>query len=215
MYINPPVKDAPVALTRRESQERTRRRLIESAAGLFARKGIAATTIQEIAEEAGHTRGAFYAHFSTKDELCMAMLEERFDRYLERFDATLAGTGEPAERARSAGDDLTRLLETDPEWQRLSFEFAVHAAHDPAFRRGLVRRHRSLRAGVAEVFRARAKEAGVKPPIPLERLTLMTFAISTGMTTCMLLEPKEFGDDLHGELLAILFAGLERLARED
>jgi AcrR family transcriptional regulator len=214
VYINSQVQDPPVPLTRQESQARTRRRLIDSAARLFARNGIGLTTIREIAEGAGHTRGAFYAHFESKDELCMTMLEERFDRYLERFSSTLEGDDQPDERARRAGDQLTRLLEADPDWRRLSFELGAHAAHDESFRRQLVERYRSLRAGVAEVFRSRANESGVSSPVPLERLALMTFAISTGITTCMLLEPEEFGDELHGDLLAIFFVGLQKLGED-
>jgi AcrR family transcriptional regulator len=221
MYINSQATQSPAGaspsersgpLSRQESQALTRQRLLDSAAALFARQGIAPTTIKEIAIGAGHTRGAFYAHFDSKDELCLEMLEQRFGDYLERFSATLAGDAEPAERARRAGDQITSMLRSDPEWHRLSFEFAGYAAHDEQFRRELVKRYRSLRAGVAEVFRVRAQESGVVSPIPLERLTLMTFAISTGMATGMLLEPDAFSEELHGELLAILFAGLQNLA---
>jgi BetI-type transcriptional repressor, C-terminal len=143
------------------------------------------------------------------------MLEERFDQYLERFGQTLAGGDEPEVRARRAGDEVTGLLKADPEWHRLSFEFSVYAVHNPSFRRELVKRYRALRKGVAEVFRIRAEEYGVAAPIPLERLAAMTFAIATGITTGMLLEPETFGDELHGEVLAILFAGLGRLAEQD
>jgi AcrR family transcriptional regulator len=215
MYINSrATADAsrPPRLSRKQSQARTRRRLIDSAARSFARDGVEATTIEAIAEGAGHTRGAFYAHFEGKDELCLAMLEERFDRYLERFDRTLAGDDRPEERARRAGDEMTRLLEADPEWHRLSVEFATYALHNERFRSQLVERYRVLRRGVAEVFRVRAEEFGVTSPIPFNRLAAMTFAMATGVTTGMLLEPDTFGDELHGEMLAIFFAGLRSMA---
>lgn len=216
MYINSSTEAPPAALplSRQESQARTRQRLLSSAASLFAARGVGHTTIKAIANAAGHTRGAFYAHFESKDELCIALLEERFDHYLEQFSATLGGDDPPAVRARRAGDELARVLEIDPDWRRLSFEFSAYAAHNDSFRTQLIERYRSLRAGIAEVFRTRAQESGVTPPLPLERLTLMTFAIATGITTGMLLEPDEFGDELHGELLAIFFAGLEKLGEE-
>lgn len=201
-------------LSRRESQAQTRRRLLNSAARLFARKGVEATTLKQIAFGAGHTRGAFHAHFASKEELCIALLEERFDRYVRQFSVALEGDDEPPERARRAGDHISRLLEIDPEWKCLSLEFAAYAAHNESFRLQLVQRYRSLRSGVAEVFRIRGEEAGVTSPIPLERLTLMTFAIATGMTIGSLLEPDAFPEELHGETLAILFGGLEKLAED-
>jgi AcrR family transcriptional regulator len=200
-------------LTRRESQARTRARLIDSAARSIVRNGLEGTTIEEIAERAGHTRGAFYAHFKSREDLYLAMLEDRFAKYVDRFNRTLAGEDPPEVRARRAGDDLTAIVQADPEWQRLYFEFAVYALRNKSFRRELINRQRALREGVAAVFRSRAEEAGVSSPIPLERLTLMTFAIATGFSLATLLEPDAFPDDLHGETLAILFKGLGTLTQ--
>lgn len=54
----------------REAQkELTRTRLLDAAAGLFARKGYAATTIEEIATTAGATRATFYLHFASKSDI--------------------------------------------------------------------------------------------------------------------------------------------------
>jgi len=212
MYISPSTAETQRRLSRKQSQARTRERLLESAARAFASDGIESTSIERIAAGAGHTRGAFYAHFKDKQDLSLTMLEQQFDAYIERFSHTLASAESPAVRARHAGDDLSRLLEADPRWQRLSFEFASYALRDDAFRRELVKRYESLRERVAKVFRQRAEEHGVESPIPFERLTLMTFVISTGITTTMLLEPDRIPQDLQGEMLSILFLGLGSMA---
>lgn len=52
-----------------EHKARTRARIVESARVLFNRRGFEAVTIDEIMAEAGLTRGGFYKHFATKDEL--------------------------------------------------------------------------------------------------------------------------------------------------
>jgi hypothetical protein len=64
---------------------------------------------------------------------------------------------------------------------------------------------------VAEVFRVRAEEYGVESPIPLDRLALMTFTMSTGITHVKLLEPDLISEDLYSEMLAIFFGGLRTL----
>jgi AcrR family transcriptional regulator len=201
----------PGRVSRRESQARTRARLLESARRICARDGLDRASIERVAEGAGHTRGAFYAHFDSKEELYLAMLEERFDSYLEDFSRALATDEAPEIRARRAGDQLSRMIDADPEGQRLFYEFAVYALRDEQFRKELVGRYRSLRERVAEVFRLRAKEYGVESPIPLERVTVMTFAIALGVGLGQLLEPDRVPEELHGELLAIFFAGLGTL----
>jgi AcrR family transcriptional regulator len=66
---------AMVRLTRKESQEETRRRLVASAITLFARSGVAATSLNAVAEHAGFTRGAVHGNYSGKDELATAVAE--------------------------------------------------------------------------------------------------------------------------------------------
>ena len=196
-------------LTRQQSQARTRERLLRSARRSFARRGLERTSIEQVAEGAGHTRGAFYAHFQGRDELYLALLEQWFDRYLEEFGRVLATSDAPGVRARRAGDHFSAVTEADPEGQRLFFEFAVYALRNERFRRELVERLRSVRERVAAIFRERADEYGLSSPIPYERLALMTFVMSIGTSLDRLLEPDEVPDELYGEMLATLFAGLE------
>jgi AcrR family transcriptional regulator len=64
-------------LTRRESQQATRDRLIQAAEKAFIRSGFDASPVERIAEEAGFSRGAFYSNFRSKDELFIAVLDKK------------------------------------------------------------------------------------------------------------------------------------------
>jgi AcrR family transcriptional regulator len=55
--------------------EETRRRLVESAAEVFGRRGYDGTTVAEIARNAGLTSGAIYAHYQNKSDLLMSTIE--------------------------------------------------------------------------------------------------------------------------------------------
>ena len=61
-------------LTREESREQTRLRLLDAAAVAIAKKGLAATSVEDIAEHAGYTRGAFYSNFKSKTDLFIELL---------------------------------------------------------------------------------------------------------------------------------------------
>lgn len=66
-------------LTREDSRDRTIQRLLRAARKLIAKKGFSDTTLDDIAEEASYTRGAFYSNFSSKGDLFIELL--RRDHY--------------------------------------------------------------------------------------------------------------------------------------
>ena len=67
--------------------------------------------------------------------------------------------------------------------------------------------------GVPAGLPVRAEEINLEPPIPLDRLVLMTFAMSNGVGLGKLLEPEAFSDELYGEMLMLLFTGLRAQAK--
>jgi AcrR family transcriptional regulator len=203
-------------LTRKEKQADTRRRLLEAASRVFARSGLHHASIDDVAAEAGFTKGAFYANFSSKEALFLAMLVEKFAERLAELARTTGTDEAPEEQARQAGADFNRAIAADPEWERLFFEFAAHAGRDEAFRRELVSRYRALRERIAELYRERIDrdEAMDEPPVPLDKLTLMTFAMVNGMALEKMLEPDVVDDELYGTMLMIFFTGLRALVEE-
>jgi AcrR family transcriptional regulator len=199
-------------LTRKEKQAHTRSCLMKSAAKVFARRGLQQASIDEVAEEAGFTKGAFYANFKNKEELFLAMLDERFGERLAEIERIVGGVDAPEESARQAGDDFTRAVVADPEWERLFFEFSAYAARNEDFRQELVTRYRSLRGSVAEAYRKRAERDGIQVPFPIDQIALMTFAMAKGVALEKLLEPDAVDDELYGTMLMIFFTGLRTLA---
>jgi AcrR family transcriptional regulator len=202
-------------VTRKQQQARTRSSLMAAAASVFARNGLQRASIDEIATEAGFTKGAFYANFASKEELFLAMLEQRFSERLGQIEALLSTDSEVQEQARAAGEDFARHLTADPDWQRLFFEFAAHAGRDEAFRCELVSRYSDVRAGIAAVYAKRAGELELSLPVDVGELATMTFAMANGFALEQMLEPEVAPEELYGTMLVIFFAGLRALAQED
>ncbi|HEX4564801.1 MAG TPA: helix-turn-helix domain-containing protein [Solirubrobacteraceae bacterium] len=103
-------------LTRKEKQAHTRECLMHSAARVFAQRGLEQASIDEVAEQAGFTKGAFYANFKNKEELFLAMLDERFAKRIEDIEQVVASEGSAAQKARRGGDQFASMLAADPEW---------------------------------------------------------------------------------------------------
>jgi AcrR family transcriptional regulator len=199
-------------LTRKEKQAHTRSCLMKAAAKVFAARGLQQASIDEVAEEAGFTKGAFYANFKNKEELFLAMLDERFEERLAEIERVVGSDDCPEDQARQAGDDFTRAVVADPEWERLFFEFSAYAARNEDFRQELVTRYRSLRSRVTDAYRERAERDDFSVPIPLEQISLMTFAMAKGVALEKLLEPEAIDDELYGTMLLIFFTGLRALS---
>ena len=202
-------------LTRKEKQAHTRSCLMESAARVFTRRGLQQASIDEVAEDAGYTKGAFYANFKNKEELFLAMLDERFTQRLEEIERVIAGEGTAAEKARRAGDDFAAMVAADPEWQRLFFEFTTYAARNDDFREELVTRYRAMRDRVAAALRARHEEYGIEAALPFEQMATMMCAMGNGFALEKLLERDAVSDDLYGSMLMVFFAGMAALKKSE
>jgi AcrR family transcriptional regulator len=198
-------------LTRKQKQAHTRECLMHSAARVFARRGLQQASIDEVAEEAGFTKGAFYANFRSKEELFLAMLDERFATRIEEIERVIASEGSTAEKARRAGDLFAQTLRADPEWERLFFEFSMYAARDEDFRQELVTRYRAMRERIAAALAADAAHHDKQMALSPDDVALITSAMSNGFALEKLLEGDAVPDELYGTMLMVFFAGLEAI----
>jgi AcrR family transcriptional regulator len=198
-------------MTRAEKQAHTRECLLHAAGKVFSKRGLQQASIDEVAGEAGYTKGAFYANFKSKEELFLAMLDEKFEQRLDELEQLMAQKLSLADTTRQAGEAFTEGLRADPEWERLFFEFAAHAAREPEFREELATRYRALREAKARIFEG----SGMHVPVSCEDIATMTFAMANGLALERLLEPEAIGDDLYGNMLYALFLGLKAMAAEE
>jgi AcrR family transcriptional regulator len=148
-------------LSREEQKLRTRQRLIDAAADVFARRGYGPTTLDEIAERAGLTKGAVYSNFSGKTDLAIAVLDSRIDApQLEIFDAVEADADE-AQRFAQAGSLLGAGLDTG--WFRLELECTVEALRDDESLRRLRQRDDSARRALVSALSSRTGDTDARP----------------------------------------------------
>jgi AcrR family transcriptional regulator len=195
-------------MTRREKQQRTRSSLLRAAAKVFCKRGLEGASIDEVTEQAGFTKGAFYANFRNKEEL---FLDEKFAAELDRLDRALAGVEEPRNEARSAAADFIHFARSDPDWPRLYLHFAAHAARNEDFRQELATRQRAMRERLVKIYERWTADFPALPPLPLEDITAMTYFMADGFLVDQLIEP-ELSEELYTTMLSVFFRGLEAMA---
>jgi AcrR family transcriptional regulator len=108
----------------------TRARVLDAARELFVERGYAGTSVRDIAEHLGMTKGALYYHFSSKEDLLYALVEPLLEA-LEEFTARARDTGR-------VGDLVRGLVDLLDEHRGLLRAFLG----DPSVKRGLLAHHR-------------------------------------------------------------------------
>jgi TetR/AcrR family transcriptional regulator, acrAB operon repressor len=101
----------------KEEAEQTRCEILAAARRCFHARGVSATSLEHIAQEAGVTRGAIYWHFANKEELFKAMCDEVELPLMDRTDFTLLQdkSHAPLERLRNFMNELAdAVLQTSP-----------------------------------------------------------------------------------------------------
>ncbi len=126
-------------LTRAEQSERNRALVLDAARRVFLARGYHAATVEEIADEAGFSRGVVYSRFGTKADLLLALLDRRIDELAEQ-NAALAGGLSGDRGAVALMGQVSARVHDDPGWGLLLIEFRVHAARDPGAEPALRRR---------------------------------------------------------------------------
>ncbi len=193
--------------TRWQRSDATRLKLLEAATDTIAELGTQRASIDAIAAAAGYTKGAFYAHFDSKEHLFLVLLELHFDAEIERLDAVLAGSGEPVAEAKHAAEGFLAKVEGEPRWRRVYLEFAAHATRNPSFRQEFARRQQALRAQMARVFERWAGDLGLVPSMPAADVAAMTMAMADGFLLNRMIDPG-LPEELYGSMFELFARGL-------
>jgi AcrR family transcriptional regulator len=201
-------------LTQTEQRAETRRRLLNSARTLFARRGFAGASLDEIAEGAGLTRGALYYNFPEgKDDLFMALLEERAKERVDLIWDKFTNEGEPRgeavlSRARAAAHEWQANLPATREWRMIFFEFALHAARERRFASKFAKRETELRRGLVQLIEDMTGDLDADLPLSADALAMAIIALGNGLALEDLAAPGSLPDDILADVIGLMLMGI-------
>jgi AcrR family transcriptional regulator len=200
---------------RSERKAATRARLLEAAARVYARQGFAGATLDEVAADAGFTKGAVYAHFGSKENLLLALLQEylagQIAEQLELFDRARLDRDRPTwERPLAGSDSWMRRLGEDPDPFRLFVELWSYAQREEKLRVRLAGGLDGLRATFVSFGTDSAAEAGVDTPHAAhEQFASALLGLILGLGLLKLADPDSVPEQLLGVVSSILIRALE------
>ena len=179
-------------LSRAEQNDRNRALLLAAARQVFLERGYYAATLDQIADEAGFSKGAVYSRFASKADMFLALLEGRIAERAARnaqLAGELAGTGNFAALLDQAQGDERAT----PGWRLLVTEFRLHAARDSELNRRYAALHARTVEGVARMFTEISKDGVTEFPLPPRQLAELWLTIETGRALEQIANPDAFG----------------------
>lgn len=178
-------------MSRAEQAERNRALVLDAARRVFLARGYHGATLEQIAEEAGFSKGVVYSQFHSKADLFLALLEARIsERAAEN--ARVAGSLDDGDLL-SLIDHLARGDQATPGWLLLVIEFRVHAARDAELSRRYAAAHARTVEALAGVLAAVSARDGRGPAVPPRRLAEVLLAFSAGATLEQAADPAALG----------------------
>ncbi|MEU5209314.1 TetR family transcriptional regulator [Streptomyces sp. NPDC020742] len=201
-------------LTREESRQQTRDRLLDAAAELFTERGVNGTSVEQIAERAGYSRGAFYGNFEDKNALVAELLQHRTRREMAEVRTLTQGATsftDALDKLRAWNRDRAEHL---PAWLALRMELVLHTLRNDALRPPLAERELLARdahaSGLEQAFAARGVEAPADPAF----LGLIVHALEDGLLIQRLLTPDGIPDDVVVDAFDLLLRSWTALAQQ-
>ncbi|MDX1873738.1 TetR/AcrR family transcriptional regulator [Mycolicibacterium sp. 120266] len=204
--------EKPRRLTRAESRERTRRQLLDAAAHVFARRGYAAASVEEIAESAGFSVGAVYSNFANKDELFAALMTDRaanhMDEVADIFDSADALSQDPLQ---ALGRMLIAIADKDLHVAVLKTEFWLHAVRNPELMRIEADASARTLAAVREILTGVLERNDVdQNAVSVEDFATTTLALFSGLIRQRRIDPDRVSDAVFGQAMRWLIAGMPK-----
>ena len=210
----PTATDKQQRLDRRTRRARSQKRdarqaLLDAAADVFAERGYALATIDEIAAAAGYSKGAVYWHFDGKDDLIFTLLEERVDRPMRESMDLFASAPPDQDMAPEATRLFGELYGAERQTLILDQEYWSLAVRDPKLRARYAKRQRDMRDAFARALAARAEHLGTPDAAKnADELATLLLSIARGLGREKLISPGDVPDHMLGEAYATIYAGL-------
>jgi AcrR family transcriptional regulator len=194
-----------IRLTREQSKDQTRLRLLDAAQAIFMKKGFVAASVEDIAEAAGYTRGAFYSNFRSKPELFLELLR----RDHESMQADLQSIFEENATREEMEASVLRYYSRMPSENKcfiLWVEAKLLAARDARFRvRFNAFMHEKLEQLTAYIAEFSVR-VGTPLPLPAETLAVGLMGLCDGMQFFFTVDPQRFSGERAEEVLGNFFA---------
>jgi AcrR family transcriptional regulator len=181
--------------------------IVEATMRVLARQGYAHTSLMDIANEVGMSKGAVHYHFPTKEALITQVLETAIDAVAERTRKVWAAGANPLIAMRSALRELWAVRASVSDDVKVVADLLAQSMHDANLREPLAGYYRIAFSQVEEQLR-NAQALGLRPKIDPAFEPRILHALLDGLFLQKIVDPESIGDEQVVGALEIIAASL-------
>ena len=198
-------------LTREDARAQTTERLLAAAQKVIAKKGLSAASVEDIAQAAGYSRGAFYSNFRSKDDLFIELLRRDHQATQAQFRA-LQDDSIPMDRIHERTREIYAHMYRDTESFINWAEARMLAIRDARFRakmNALLAEKTAENARFIDYFYRRL---GVAPPVPVSVMAMGFMSLYEGVQLSMLSSPADMTPQNAEGVLSLFIESIMQMA---
>jgi AcrR family transcriptional regulator len=194
-----------------KKSEVSRRQVLEAAVRALAKRGYAKTSVSDIAQAAGMSKGAVHYHFESKDDLIAKVLEHCAARARERIGVAWDAPGEPLERIERAIHAMRVMRKESSAELRVLADLSAQGLHDARLRGLLARVFETNKKEMEEHLLGSLPAVGMRTKLPVHIILRLLMGALDGLAMHDYFDPLNPEDDaaLEGALQGIGFSLFE------
>lgn len=182
--------------------------IVEAAMRVLARQGYAHSSLMDIANEVGMSKGAVHYHFPTKEALITQVLETACDAVAERTRKTWSAEADPLVAMRSAIHELWRFRAELSDEVKVVADLLAQSLHDDKLREPLATYFRFASSQVEEHLATNAEALGLRCKIDPKFLPRILNGLLDGLLMQRVCDPESITDEQVVQALETIAAGL-------
>jgi AcrR family transcriptional regulator len=191
------------AATRPIDSEKAQR-IIDAMRSSVGRRGVAGSTFDHVAREAGVSRGLLHYYFGTKERLLAEVVRRDCDLRMTILDAQVGAASTADDFINLLRQSLVELMDNDPEFMALLFELFTLSRRNEELAGEFAELTRRTREHIAALLSAKVDEGVLHLHAPADAVADLVFALADGIALRMLAEPeRDFGDTVEAATVAV------------
>jgi TetR/AcrR family acrAB operon transcriptional repressor len=192
----------------KDDAELTRQKILDSAMSVFSKVGYSNARLEDIAREAGVTRGALYHHFGGKPEVYTALVNERFKEANTVFSEIVQSSASPSEKLRALLVETLSLLENSEEYRKVQELVLFRTAYVPELEEGMQYKKKSTNGTISyieDLIKLGMESGEFGKNLDPHMAAIAAVGLFSGVSTLWLLDSSMFSVKMYAERVADIF----------
>ena len=174
-----------------KAPEQRREEIFEAALSCFNSNGYYQTSIDEIAAQAGISKGGIYHHFKSKKDLVIELFRNRVNRYFEYLTEQVRGTSDAAQALNVLVEKSGEIFQEHEPVLRFCLEFVAMSSREPEFREEVAAMYRHRVATVSALIQEGTR-TGIFKQVESEGVARALYFLSMGFFLSYFTVPLDF-----------------------